>query len=268
MAKKKKKIVRKKKLTKKQLVKKLNKATVKEIGLPELKKIKDTKFRKEARSESLVPITDLNTEIRLKPKNLKGNKGDIQAQKNKIKFLQKENRKVAIKARDLKEEYPFASPERQKEINRLLKTPDYKQKDIFIDKNYLKALEGKDFDFIVNDGFKTYKLNTKELKKYWKKGQDVSLPILQKMEKDTKEAITHYEKLIKKEKKTASKQRLKKLNRIKDGLKKKLDHTIKKNIEAVKTGNMKVLDEYNTEGEKAYSLLFKVVGWSIDRIGI
>lgn len=262
----------KKKLTEKQkkkLAEKLKKSKVKENILPKLKKEKDSKFVKEVEKDTnLIPTSDLNTEIRLHTRKTKRKKGEIQSQKNRIKALEKENKIIVNKRKALEEEFVFADEKRKAEIKLLLAKPDYKKKDLFQDKNLLKYMEGKDFDYVINDGFKKYRLNTKDLKKYWKKGQDATLPILKKMEKDSKEAIKHFDNLIKKEKKTASKARMKKLRRIRDGLKNKLEHTIQKNIEAVETGNSKVLDEFNEEGEKAYSLLFEVVGFSINRVGI
>lgn len=262
------KITLKKKLSKKQLLDRLKKSKVKEKSLSYYKKEKDSKFRKEARNESFITVTDLNTEIRLKSKELKSKKGDIQSQKNKIKFLEKENKKITEKRKDLEEEYNFSDEDRKKEIKKLLDKPDYKKKNLFIDKNLLKALEGKDFYFVINDGFKKYKINTKELKKYWKKGKDASIPILKRIELDVKNSIKQFNKLIKKEKNTASKARMKKLKRIKSGLEDKLKHTVRKNIEALETGDTKLLDDYSDKGEKAYSLLFKVIGFNIDRIGI
>ena len=88
------------------------------------------------------------------------------------------------------------------------------------------------------------------------------------MKLHSEKSIKEYESLIKKEKKTASPSRMKKLKRILNGLKNKLNDVIEKNIEAIETNNMKVLDEENKKGEKYYSILFRVVGFSIDRIGI
>lgn len=262
------KIPLKKKLTKKQLLDRLKKSKVKEKSLSDYKKEKDSKFRSEARKESLITVTDLNAEIRLKPKELKYKKGEIQAQKNKIKFLKKENKKINEKRKDLEEEYPFADIDRKVEIKKLLEKPDYKKKDLFTDRNLLKALEGKNFDFVINDGFEKYKINLREFKKYWKKGKDAGIIILKRLELNIKYSIKDFNELIKKEKNTASKSRMKKLKRIKSALEDKLLYTVRKNIEVLETGNTKLFDEYNDKGEKAYSLLFKVVGFNIDRIGI
>lgn len=259
---------KKKKINKKELLKRLKRAKVKESPLVKLKKKKDKSFRKEAYKESLVTSLDLNADIRLHTKKAKGTKGEIQALKNKIKVLRKDNAKIRAKRKQLEEEYVFSDEEGKKRIEKLLDKPDYKEKDLFTDLNLLKYFEGKDFEYVVNDGFEKYKIKSSEFKKIWKKGGDASLPILKKMKSDAEQSIIHYEKLISKEKKTASKPRMKKLKRILTGLKDKLKHVIDKNIEAIETGNTNVLDEYNEQGEKAYSLLFKVVGFSIDRIGI
>lgn len=257
----------KKKPTKKELLKKLKKAKVGK-DLSDYKKGKDSLFRKKAEKATFVVSSDLNPEVRSHTKKTKGKPGEIKAQKNRIKQLEKENRKIKQKRKDLENEYAFADDKRKKEIDKLLDKPDYQPKDLFQDKNLLRYLEGKDFYYVVDDGFKKYKISTKEFKKYWKKGQDVTLPILKRMKKENEETIKKFQKLIEKEKNTATKARMKKLKRILKGLEDKLEHTIEKNIEAIETGNMKVLDEINDEGEKAYSLLFKVVGFSIDRIGI
>lgn len=261
---------KKKALTKKQLAERLKKArVVEQEQLENLKKSKDVKFRKEIeKSTTLVPITDLNSEVRKKSRKSKSSKGNISAQRNRLRALEKENKKIVAKAKALKDEYPFVDDERKKEIKKLLEKPDYKKKDLFNDKNLLKYLEGKDFDFVIDDGFKKYRINTKEFKKKWKKGEDISAIILRGTKKDLDKSLKHYNKLIEKEKNTASKARLKSLRRIRDGLKNKLKHTVDKNIEAIESGNLKALDEYNDQGEKAYSLLFRVIGFSIDRVGI
>lgn len=259
-------MAKKKQLSNKQIAKKLKSAKRVEKSLQDLKKSKDVYFRNRAiNEESLLPVTDLNAEIRSKSKQLKGKKSDIKAQQNKVKKLESNNRKINKKRKQLEKQYEFEDEEGKKLIEKELKSPDLRTKDLFIDKNYLKALQGKDFDYIINDGFKKYRINVKDLKKYWNKGGDATLPILKKMQKDAKVAIKYYDKLIKKEKNVSSKARLKKLNRIKSALENKLSHTIDKNIEAIETGNMKALDEYNEQGEKAYSLLFRVVGFSIDK---
>lgn len=264
----KKKIKSKRKLSNKEIAAKLRKAKLSEKSLKEHKKEPDKKFRREAKKEALLPITDLNAEVRLHTKQSKASKSEIESQKNKIKFIEKENKKLSSKRNKLEKRYKKAKPSEKRDITKQLKSPEYQKKDVDKEKNLLNYLEGKDFDYIINDGFRRFKVNTKELKKVWKKGDDISLPILKEMEKDTQEAIKHYQKLIDKEKKTASKARMKKLNRIKKGLQDKLEHVISQNIKAVETGNMKELDEYNDKGEKAYSLLFKVVGFNIDRIGV
>lgn len=277
MAKKKKKIkrvVRKKSSPKKK--KKIYKKPVRKIKkaqpvktLQELKKSKDVHFRNRAeKEESLLPVSDLNAEIRSKGKRLKGNKKDIQQQRSKIKQLEKDNKKISDKRKALEQEYPFVEDARKKEIERLLNSPDYRKKNLSNEKNILKAIEGKPFDFVVDDGFKVYKISSKEFEKKWKKGEDVSLIVLKHMQKNTKETIKHYTNLIKKEGKTASKAQLKKWNRIKDALQKKLTHTIQKNIDAIENDDMSELDEYSEDDEKAYSILFRVVGFKIDRIGI
>jgi len=234
--------------------------------LKDLKKSKDFYFRRRAKQQTLAPVTDVNLEIRQKVKTIKGTKKQVQSQKNKIKSLEKENRKTRDKIKELEVRFTFEDDEGKKRIEEDLK--QYRIKSLVLEKNQLRALEGKDFNFVVDDGFKRYFINTRELKKYWKKGKDASILILKKMGKNTEEAISYYANLIEKEKNTASKSRMKKLNRIKDGLVKKLRHTIKQNIAAVESGDMSELDEVSDDDEKSYSLLFKVVGVNIDRIGI
>lgn len=257
----------KKKIDKKEIAKQLKHAVVVE-SLKDYKTSKDKTFRKHASDESLLPATDLNTEIRAKVKRLRGTKKQIEAQQNKLYALQQQNKKIKSNVKKLEQERIKATPERKKEIDKLLKSPDYKTKDLFKEKNYLKALQGKNFDYVVNDGFKTYRVNVKDLQKYWKQGGDATLPILKKMEKDNEQAIKHYKNLLKKEAKTATKQQLKKWRRILNALETKLAHTIKKNIQAIETNNTKHLDEYNESGEKAYSILFEVIGFNVNRIGI
>lgn len=258
---------RKKKLTNKQIAARLKKARVVK-SLPEIKKIKDKKFRTEAEKESLIPSINLNSEIRLRARKKKAKPGQIRAQQNKIRELQNQNKRIKTKRADLELEYPFVDDERKREIDRLLNSPDYRLKDLFIQKNILKQLQGKDFDFIVDDGFEKYKINSREFKRYWKRGDDASIPILKRMQRNTKKTIKYYRDLIKKQEKTASKSELKKMKRILNGLENKLLFTIEKNIEALETGDTTVLDEYNESGEKSYSILNRVIGFSIDRIGI
>lgn len=257
-----------KEFTKQELLQKLREAKRKEKQLSDYKQEKDSVYRKKAREEVLTPVTDLNADIRRVIKTIKGTKGEIVEVKDEIKKIQNKNRENGKKAAQLKKEYPFVSQKRKKEIDRLLGTPDYRQKDASKEKNRLAALQGKDFNFIVDDGFKRHKINTKDIKKIWKKGGDVSLPILKKMKLETEEAIVYYNDLIKKEKKTATKQRMKKLLRIRDGLKNKLDWTLKQNIKAIETGNLKELDKVSDKGEKAYSMIFKVIDVEIDKITI
>lgn len=237
--------------------------------LRDLKKSKDVYYRKRAeREEALLPSTDLSSEMRMRKKILKGTKKQIQNQKENIKYLEKENRKISQKIKSLEAEYPFVEDARKKEIEKILNSPDLRKKNLSEQKNYLKALEGKPFDFIIDDGFKVYKINSREFEKGWKKGEDASLPILKKMKENTKATIKQYEQMIKKEEKTASKARMKKLRRIKESLEKKLAHTIQKNIDAIEEDDMSELDEISEDDEKAYSILFRIVGLRIDRIGI
>lgn len=257
-----------KEFTKQELLQKLREAKRKEKQLSDYKQEKDSVYRKKAREEVLTPVTDLNADIRRVIKTIKGTKGEIAEVKDEIKKIQNKNRENGKKAAQLKREYPFVSQKRKKEIDRLLGTPDYRQKDASKEKNRLAALQGKDFNFIVDDGFKRHKINTKDIKKIWKKGGDVSLTILKKMKLETEEAIVYYNGLIEKEKKTATKQRMKKLRRIRDGLKNKLDWTLKQNIKAIETGNLKELDKVSDKGEKAYSMIFKVIDVEIDKITI
>jgi hypothetical protein len=258
----------KKKIKKQLTLQELREAQKKEIQLSDYKKLADKKFRNEAEKESFISSSSLNSEIRENTKQKKATKGEIQRAKNEITHYSTRNKKIKENVKQLKEEYVFSDDERKKEIERLLEKPDYKEKDLFTLKNNLKKLEGKDFDYIVDNGFEKYKINTKELKKNWKQGDDVTLPILRKMKTDSEKAINHYKKLIQKEKKTASKEKMKKLKRILTGLEEKLNNVIEKNIEALETGDMSILDEYDENGEKYYSILFKVVGYRIDRIGI
>lgn len=256
---------KKKKLTKEEIAKQLKRAKRVEKSLSDYKKNKDKTFRKHASEELLLPSSDLNTEIRKNTQKRKSKKSEIEAQQNRISALQRDNRKIQTKINDLKNEYAFADDERKREIDKLLKSPDYRKRDLSNERNLLNYLQNKDFDYVINDGFKKYKINTRELKKYWKSGQDATLPILKKMQREARVAVRHFDNLIKKEKNTATRARMKKLKRIRDGLKNKLQHTIDKNIDALESGNMNVLDEYNEQGEKAYSILFRVVGFSIDK---
>lgn len=234
----------------------------------ELKKSRDVYFRKRAKSQALDPTTDINAEMRLVVKQAKGNPREIQEQKNTIKEAEKKNRAIRDDVRELENRYEFEDPEGKKKIEDELKKPEYVTKDISYEKNALRALEGKEFDFIVDDGFKKYKINTRQIKKIWKEGGDASIIILRKLKQNTKKAVAFYKGVIEKEQKTASKARMKKLNRIKDGLEKKLKYTIDQNIEAIESGDMSELDEISDDGEKAYSLLFKIVDFNIDRVGI
>lgn len=236
--------------------------------LKDLKKSKDVYFRRRAKLQALAPTTDLNLEMRQKVKTIKGTKKQVQSQKNKIKSLEKKNRSIRKNAIELEKRYEFEDEEGKKQIETQLNSPDFKTLNLSDEKNKLRALEGKDFYFKVDDGFKIYNINTKDLKKYWRKGKDASIVILKKMKKNASESIDYYNKIIQKEKNTASKERLKKLNNIKNGLEKKLKYTIDKNIDAVESGDLSELDEISDEDEKAYSLLFKVVDTKIDRIGI
>lgn len=242
----------------------------KPTDLEKLKKKKDSKYRKEAYNEALTPVTDLNAEIRQSMVNIQ-DEGAIQAQINSIKADEKENYKRAYKAHKLRKEQVTTArfnEARVKEIDKELKKPDYKPIDTSAKKNYLKALQGKNYNIIIDDGFKKYAINTKEFKEYFKKGQDASLPILKNMRVHANEAIEFYRKQIEDRKNTATKGEMRRLVRIKDSLEKKLTFTIDKNIQAMETGNAKVLDDISDSGDKAYSILFKVVGFSIDRIGI
>lgn len=265
---KRKKIIFKKSLSKKQIAKKLKNAKRVTKSIDELKKTNDKKFVARAENESLIPSTNLNAEIRERATRKRATKNQIIAQKNKIDELTRQNKKIKQRREDLELEYPFTDDERKREIERLLKSPDYQLRDLFTQKNILKQMRGENFDFIVDDGFEKYKINSREFKKQWKIGGDASLPILKRMRRNALKSIKYYKQLIEKSKKSASRVELKKLNRILNGLQNKLLFTIEKNIDALKTGDMSNLDEYNDNGEKAYSILNRVIGFSIDRIGI
>lgn len=265
MAKKKKN--KKRKLTNAQIAKRLRDARVVK-SLHERKSEKDKKFRQYAEQESLIPTTNLNAEIRSRATRKRASKGQIKSQQNKINDLTRQNKRIKQKREDLELEYPFVDDERKKEIERILKSPDYQLKDLFTQKNILKQLQGREFDFIVDDGFEKYKINSREFKKVWKRGGDASIIILKRMQRNTKRAIKQYKQLIERSKKTASRAELKKLNRILNGLENKLQFTIEKNIESLQTHDASHLDEYNDSGEKAYSILNRVIGFSIDRVGI
>lgn len=253
MAKKKK----KKKLTNAQIAKQLRAAKIVK-SIEDKKKSNDKKFRVVADNNGLTPSINLNSEIRAKTTKRKANAGQIRAQKNRVKELNQ-------KRKDLEREYPFVEDERKAEIERQLKTNEQK---LFTQKNILKQFEGKNFDFIVDDGFKKYKINSRELKKYWKTGHDASIPILKRMQKNNNQAIKEYKQLIQKKKRTATPAEMKKLKRILNGLENKLAFTIEKNIQALETGDASYLDEISENGEKAYSILNRVVGFNIDRVGI
>jgi len=234
----------------------------------EIKKSRDVYFRRRAKAQSLSPVTDLNAEIRQKVKTSKGTKERIDIQKNRIRLLEKDNKKIRDKKRALEQQLPFQDDKGKKKIETELKKPDYKTISIARAKNKLKRLQGKDFNFYVDDGFKIYKVNTKTIKSAWKRGEDATLLILKKMGSHSEQALKYWNERIKKEKTTATRAEMKKYRRIRDGIQKKLNHTIQQNIAAVETGNMSELDEINEDDEKAYSLLFKVIGEDIDRIGI
>jgi hypothetical protein len=264
----KKKTKSKRKLTNKQIAEKLRASKRAPKSLHELKTINDKRFVNAAERESLIPSTSLNAEIRSRVQKRKASRGQIKAQQNKIAELTKQNKRIKSKRADLELEYPFVDDERKQEIERILKSPDYRLKDLFTQKNILKQMRNENFDFIVDDGFKKYKINTREFKREWARGGDASIIILKRMQRNTKTAIREYEKLIKDKKKTASRAELKKYNRILNGLKNKLSFTIEKNIEALQTGDSSHFDEYNDNGDKSYSILNRVIGFNIDRIGI
>lgn len=236
--------------------------------LKDLKKSKDVYFRRRAKDQSLAPVTDLNAEIRQKVKTAKGTKREIKNIENALRSEERKNRAIRKERKELKARFEFEDEIGKAIIEENLRKPDYKTKDLSEIKNRLRAAQGKNFDFTVDDGFKKYKVNTKTLKKIWKKGGDASIVILKKMQTNTDESLEFYKATLAKEKKTAPKSRIKKLNRIIKGLEKKLAYTIKQNIEAIETGDLSELDEISDEDEKAYSILFKVVGNRIDRIGI
>jgi len=249
-------------------LKELREAQKKEIQLSDFKKLTDKKFRSEAEKESFTTSTSLNSEIRQNISKRKGSKEQIKSAQNEIKNYADKNKVIRKSIKQLKEEYVFSDDKGKERIKKLLEKSEYKTKDLFTLKNNLNKLQGKDFSYIVDNGFKKYKINTKELKKDWKNGQDITLPILKQMKKDSEKTIKDYKKLINKEKKTATPARMKKLKRIVAGLENKLNNVIEKNIQAIETGDMKVLDDYNDNGEKVYSILFRVVGYNIDRVGI
>lgn len=238
-------------------------------SLHDLKNEKDKKFRDNALRESLIPTSSLNAEIRSRvTRKRRATKNQIRNQKKRIDELTKQNRRIKQMRDELELEYPYVEDERKREIERLLKSPDYQMRDTFTQKNLLKQMQNRDFDFVVDDGFEKYKINTREFKKQWRNGNDASIVILKRMQRNTKRAIKKYENEIKQKQKTATKQELKKLNRIVDALKNKLSFTIEKNIESLQTGDSKLLDDYNERGDKSYSILNRVIGFNIDRIGI
>lgn len=236
--------------------------------IEKVKTKRDKTFRTRAENTGLTPSISLNAEIREKVQKRKATRGQIKAQENRIKDIQRTNKKIRERRADLELEYPFVDEKRKKEIERLLNSAEYKERDLFTQRNVLKQMRGQNFDFIVDDGFKKYKINSSELKKYWKRGGDASLPILKRMQKNNNEAIRHYKKLINEKKKTASRAEMKKLRRILNGLENKLAFTIEKNIQALETGDSSHLDEISENGEKAYSILNRIVGFNIDRVGI
>lgn len=238
--------------------------------IQELKKSQDVYFRKRAKQNLLIPTTDINSELRIRVKNIKGSKGKVKEQKQKIKAYEKQNNRIKNQIRKLKEEQvkKKTSKKRKAEIELELKKPEYRTKSLSIERNYLKALEGKNFDLLVNDGFKDRKINTKKLKQIWKKGEDSALILLKGLKEETQKLILQYDKMLKSEKQTASKSRLKKLRKVKAALEDKLKFTIEKNIKAIESGNPKYLDQINDKGDKAYSLLWRIVGFNLDRVGI
>lgn len=248
---------KKKKLTNKEIAKKLRDARIVK-SIEDAKSSKDKKFRKIADAQGLTPTINLNSEIRAKTRRKKATKSEIASQKSRVRELQQKNR-------DLKREYPFTDDKRKAEIERTIKINEQR---LFNQKNVLKQLEGKDFDFIVDDSFKKYKINSREFKKVWKAGGDVSLLIMKKMQKGNNATIKQYKKLIEQKKKTATRAEMKKLKRILNGLENKLAFTIQQNIKALETGDASYLDEISETGEKAYSILNRVVGFSIDKVGI
>lgn len=239
-----------------------------ESELDKLKKQKDEEFRNEAKKEVLVPLTDLNAEIRQHIQSLKGNPAKIERQRLEVNKIEKENNRIRYQIKKLRKEQQTADDERKLEIEIILGKPEYKTKSAADAKNLLNALEGKDFNFRVNDLFERYNINTKEFKKYWERGEDATIVLLKKMQENNDDAIRYYEREIERLKNTATKGELKRLNRIKTALGEKLSFIIEKNIEAIETGDKSVLDDESDGGDKAYSILVKLVGLSIDRIGI
>lgn len=268
-------MAKKKRKHKKQSRKKSNAQIARELKrakraqpISKSKSKRDSAFRKRGEDNGLTPTINLNSEIRSRVQRKRATKGQIKVQQNKIADIQRQNKKILERRKDLELEYPFTDDARKREIERLLNSREYREQDLFTQKNVLKQMRGENFDFIVDDGFKKYKINSRELKKYWRTGGDASLPILKRMQRNNNEAIRHYKKLINEKRKTASRAEMKKLRRILNGLENKLAFTIQKNIQAVETGDSSYLDEISETGEKAYSILNRVVGFSIDRQAI
>ena len=124
----------------------------------------------------------------------------------------------------------------------MLKSDDAKVVDLKSQKNYLNYLEGKDFYHLVDNGFKQHAIKNSKLAKIKNK----SLYFMQQMKDDVNDAIKSVESQIKSKTISSAEKRRKKITL--QVLKEKLLEKINVNINALKEGDMSLLEEASESG--------------------
>lgn len=204
-------------------------------------------------------IRTLDNEIKRRHKQdlFKGDESDIDKQEAYIAQVTKENNRRRYQATKLKkEQIKKGTPgERVKEIDKILKTPDYQPIPLTGEYNYLSMLKGKDFYHVVDNGFERYKIKHSTLMKQ----ENPSLEFVKQMVKDAKESeINTKLKLNNTRLKSSERQRLKGTLK---GLK-KIIKIAEENEAALSSGNFDDI-ETGIRGDDRYILLVLILGETI-----
>lgn len=160
-------------------------------------------------------LIGLNTALKLNKnlKSFKQGKKQVEKQKKHIENIKKKNNKTKYQILKLKKEQvrkgtPAA---RVRQIDKMLKSEDYRLIDLKAEKNYFDMIQGKDFYYVVNDGFKKTKIKRSKLIKM----ENPALYFSKGIEKEIRKTIKYWEGRAKK--KGLSKQEKKFINKKIDG---------------------------------------------------
>lgn len=206
-----------------------------------------------ASQETLLDLSNLIKSIGKKKKgvyiNNKQSKFNIDKQKKVIKNLEKRNSQINYQRKKLKQEQVSkgVSKERVKKIDLILN--QLQTVPLGSEKNYLRMIEGKDFNFIIDTGFKRSKIKLSKILKE----KNPSLKYAKELEREIKGNIDQLEKKLKR----------KGLSKVEKKILNKKVHVLNKLLVAAEYNTRVSEGGDNTQEDGEYPMLVLIVGESI-----